>query len=169
MTDAHYHRGEETLLSVGSEQGKLFLFKDLEVYADATFTDVTEHWDEYVSDFENRFGMRSSSSIADLDDDGSLEMVVGNICGGLELLNGDIAVHHDVEENGPSTSSGALAVYPNPANGCVTVEGKGLLTVMNLLGQTIFYREIDGKTSFNLPSGLWLVRLNGITRKVVVE
>lgn len=164
-----FRKGEETLLSVGSEQGKLFLFKDLEVYADATFTDVTDHWDEYVCDFENRFGMRSSSSIADLDDDGSLEMVVGNICGGLELLNGDIAVHHDVEENGPSTSSETLAVYPNPAKGCVTVEGKGLLIVMNLLGQKILSREIDGRTIVSLPPGIWLVRLGGITRKVVVE
>ena len=113
--------------------------------------------------------MRSSSSIADLDDDGSLEMVVGNICGGLELLNGDIAVHHDVEENGPSTSSETLAVYPNPAKGCVTVEGKGLLKVMNLWGQKILSREIDGRTNVSLPPGIWLVRLGGITRKVVVE
>ena len=85
------------------------------------------------------------------------------------MLNGDIAVHHDVEENGPSTSSETLAVYPNPAKGCVTVEGKGLLKVMNLWGQKILSREIDGRTIVSLPPGIWFVRLGGITRKVVVE
>ena len=164
-----FRKGEETLLSVGSEQGKLFLFKDLDINVGTVFTEVTEQWGMYVCDFENCFGMRSSSAVADLDEDGSLEMVVGDMCGGLQLLNGSVTVNHNVEENDPSTSLGALAVYPNPANGCVTVDGKGKLVVTNLLGQTVFSKEIDGHTSFTLPSGLWLVRLNGITRKVVVE
>lgn len=164
-----FRKGEETLLSVGSEQGKLFLFKDLDINVGTVFTEISERWGMYVCDFENLFGMRSSSAIADLNEDGLLEMIVGNMCGGLQLLNGNIIVNQDVEENGPSTNSGSLVVYPNPAKGSFTVEGKGILIVTNLLGQTVFSKEINGQTSFTLPSGLWLVRLNGITRKVVVE
>lgn len=160
-----FRRGNETLLAVGSEQGKMFLFKDL---ADV-FTDVSNRWGDYVSDFDNRFGLRSAAALADLNDDGALEMVVGNFGGGLELMNGDIAVNQGVEEVGPSTGSGTFVLYPNPARGLVTIEGTGVLTVSNLLGQAILVREIDGRTTITLPRGFWLVRLNGRTKKVIVE
>ena len=74
-----------------------------------------------------------------------------------------------VEENGPSTSSGTLTVYPNPSAGRVTIEGSGLLTITNVLGQTVLAREIDGKESIGLPRGLYFVKLNARTRKIVVE
>ena len=156
-----FRKGNETLLAVGSEQGKMFLFKDL----GGSFADVSDHWSDYVCGFENRFGLRSAAALADLNADGALEMVVGNFSGGLELLNGNIAVNQDVEELLESD----FLVYPNPAQGLVTIEGIGLLKVSNLLGQTVLTREIDGRTSIALPRGFWLVRLNGFTKKLIVE
>ena len=45
--------------------------------------------------------------------------------------------------------------------------------VFNLIGQAVIDRDIDGKLTLTLPSGMYLVRLvNGTineTRKVVVE
>jgi len=160
-----FRKGDEVLLAVGSEQGKVFLFSGLNNSVDAVFSDVSSHWGDYVCDFENRFGLRPAAALADLDADGSLEMVVGNFSGGLELLNGNIAVNQDVEE----LSECDFRVYPNPAQGQVTVEGTGWLTVSNLLGQTILTREINGRTMIALPQGFWLVRLNGFTKKVIVE
>ena len=84
-------------------------------------------------------------------------------------MNGDIAVNQGVEEVGPSTGSDSFVLYPNPARGLVTIEGTGVLTVSNLLGQAILVREIDGRTTITLPRGFWLVRLNGRTKKVIVE
>lgn len=60
-------------------------------------------------------------------------------------------------------------VYPNPAKDRFTVEGSGTMTVMNTLGQTVLTQEIDGKTTIELPQGLYFVKLGGATRKVVVE
>ena len=60
-------------------------------------------------------------------------------------------------------------VYPNPANSIFTVEGTGHLTVMNLLGQEILTQEVDGKTSLELPMGVYFMKLGSITKKVVVE
>ena len=60
-------------------------------------------------------------------------------------------------------------VYPNPTQGCFTVEGKGALTITNVPGQTMMTMEIDGQTSIELPKGVWFVRLGGTTQKVVVE
>ena len=73
------------------------------------------------------------------------------------------------ENDGPSTGSGTLAIYPNPAKDRVTIEGTGTAIVTNILGQTILTREINDKETIALPQGLYFVKMNGVTRKVVVE
>ena len=65
--------------------------------------------------------------------------------------------------------SPAFKVYPNPAQGTFTVEGTGQMTITNVLGQTVLAREIDGMESIGLPQGLFFLKLNGTTRKIVVE
>ena len=60
-------------------------------------------------------------------------------------------------------------VYPNPAKDRFTVEGTGTMTVTNAMGQEIMTKKIDGKTTIELPQGLYFVKLGGETRKIVVE
>ena len=60
-------------------------------------------------------------------------------------------------------------VYPNPAKGCITIEGTGTLTVTNALGQTILTKEIKGKEKVELPQGMYFVKMGNETRKIVVE
>ena len=74
-----------------------------------------------------------------------------------------------INEDGASTGSGTLTVYPNPAKERVTVEGTGRMIVTNTLGQTVMAKEIDGKETIELPQGLYFVKMNGVTRKIVVE
>ena len=70
------------------------------------------------------------------------------------------------------TMCATMSVYPNPAKGSFTVEGTGLLTVMNVLGQKVMERTIEERNTVTLPGGMYLLRLtNGdvsTTRKVVV-
>ena len=65
--------------------------------------------------------------------------------------------------------SEGVKVYPNPSNGLITVEGVGRLTVMNTLGQTVKELDLDGQMTMELPRGVFFVRINGVTKKVVVE
>ena len=60
-------------------------------------------------------------------------------------------------------------IYPNPAQGFVTIEGTGTLIIANALGQTIMTKEIEGKAKVELPQGMYFVTLGGETRKIVVE
>lgn len=71
----------------------------------------------------------------------------------------------DVEENKTSI----FTVYPNPSDGRFTVEGTGRLTITNVLGQTVLTRDITDTETIELPMGVWFVKLDGTTRKVVVE
>ena len=71
----------------------------------------------------------------------------------------------DVDEN----ETDGFAVYPNPSNGMITIEGTGCLTVLNTLGQSIKEMNLEGPTTMELPRGVFFVRINGITKKVVVE
>lgn len=66
-------------------------------------------------------------------------------------------------------SGNNLKIYPNPSDGCFTVEGIGHFTVTNALGQTILTQEIDGQTTINLPRGLYFARMGNVVRKIVVE
>ncbi len=60
-------------------------------------------------------------------------------------------------------------IYPNPAKDYIMIEGTGIMTVTNALGQIILTKEIKGKEKVKLPQGLYFVTLGGETRKVVVE
>ena len=60
-------------------------------------------------------------------------------------------------------------IYPNPAKGCITIEGTGTMTVTNTLGQTILTKEIKDKDKLELPQGLYFVKMGSETRKIVVE
>lgn len=74
-----------------------------------------------------------------------------------------------IEEDGLSTGLGTFTVYPNPAKDRVTIEGTGKAIITNALGQTILTKEIDGKETIELPRGMYFVKMNGVTRKIVVE
>lgn len=66
----------------------------------------------------------------------------------------------------------SMNVYPNPAKGSFIVEGTGLLTITNILGQIVMENAIENLSIITLPEGLYLLKLtNGstsVTRKVVV-
>ena len=62
-----------------------------------------------------------------------------------------------------------FAIYPNPSNGMITIRGTGILTISNMIGQTIFQQEIDGESFVELPAGVYVAKLGNSVQKVVVE
>ena len=86
------------------------------------------------------------------------------------VVTEDCQLKAQLSGNGVNEVAAAgLKIYPNPTQGQFTVEGTGHMTVTNLLGQTIFTRDVEGQTMVELPKGIYFVNLDGITRKVVVE
>ena len=74
-------------------------------------------------------------------------------------------LYDQLEENQRST----FKIYPNPAKGQVSIEGTGMLTITNALGQTVLTKEINGKEKVELPKGLYFVKMGNKTQKIVVE
>ncbi len=77
-----------------------------------------------------------------------------------------IIIITDLAEN-----SGDIQVYPNPTNGLLNIEGQGtmLISISNLLGQTLQEAKAEGNTTLDMSrfeSGMYLIRIeteNGVT------
>ena len=85
-----------------------------------------------------------------------------------------------VEENGPSTGSGTLTVYPNPTDGGLFVETRRATSlpdqtyrITNLMGQTLLIGQITAETHqidvAALPQGMYFITVEGETRKFTVR
>ncbi|MBR4468864.1 MAG: choice-of-anchor J domain-containing protein [Bacteroidales bacterium] len=87
---------------------------------------------------------------------------------------------HGIEENGPSTGSGTLTVYPNPTNGVLFVETRLIASlpdqtyrITNLMGQTVLSGNINADNQqinvSSLPQGMYFITFASETRKFVVR
>ena len=88
--------------------------------------------------------------------------------------------HNGIEEDGPSTSSGTLTIYPNPTNGVLFVQTLRATSlpgetyrITNLMGQTLMTGQITSETEqinvSDLPDGMYFITVGGTTRKFVVR
>ena len=88
-------------------------------------------------------------------------------------------LHNGVDENGPSTGSGAFAVYPNPANNVLFIETRHATSlpaaneyrIANLMGQTLLQGSLDAETHQidiePLPAGMYFICVGDETLKFV--
>ena len=89
--------------------------------------------------------------------------------------------HNSIEEDGPSTGSGTLTVYPNPANDVLVVETQNFASlpttiayrITNLMGQTVLSGYITAENQriniSNMSEGIYFITVDGQTVKFVVK
>ena len=88
--------------------------------------------------------------------------------------------HNGIEEDGPSTGSGTLTVYPNPTHGVLVVETQNFAShpnqtycISNVMGQTLMSGIITAETQridvTNLPQGMYFISIGDTTCKFVVR
>ena len=91
-----------------------------------------------------------------------------------------IAEYETTNERGNSTAilykkscqNATLQVYPNPATDGITLVGSGEVSISNLLGQILISDTITDIKRIDvsaLPRGLYLIKNNGTTTKLVIE
>lgn len=62
-----------------------------------------------------------------------------------------------------------MSIYPNPSSGNITIEGTGMISIANTLGQVVYKKEIAGRETVTLPKGVYFVTKNRKTEKIIVE
>ena len=105
-----------TKLVVGSEQGNIFYFTNIDGNLEGQFTESDDlHVLLDTSDISFDRGMRTAACLADIDGDGKTEMIAGNYSGGLEYFNGSAEVSPGFSE-AVSRDRLNLLITPNPAS-----------------------------------------------------
>ena len=170
--------GEETLLAVGSESGKVFLFDGVTTEEGAVFREADERWAELCGSMPGRFGMRSAATVADLNDDGRPEVVVGNFAGGLQLFNAAIPIHNIGLSEMMDDSQ--VEIFPNPVSSQIRIISKEddikKVTVMDLYGRMLMERSVLAKEATlevaSLPQGVYLLVLDldcGLVNRIFLK
>ncbi len=163
--DGAYH------IFTGSEAGYFMHYSNIDGNINGEFTLETDFYGEI------REGFNTRPAIADIDDDGVLEMVVGNERGGLSMFQTNFNTDGTVSTQYVFKSTEVL-IYPNPANEFFNVEilnGNSIkvnISVFNAVGQQVLK---DSFTSANyqanckgLSNGIYFARLE-IGEEVVVK
>lgn len=151
----------------GAENGFIYQFGDVEGNLTGVFS--------VDSSFQGIWGRVSSSvAMADLNNDDLLDLLIGNLNGGVALYMGDTSsvpvMVRELEVN-------AINVYPNPAKEEVNIDlGAHLLSgaefkIFNVIGEVVHKQKSTGKrTKIDLskfPSGMYFVsHTNGLNRWV---
>lgn len=156
-------------LFCGSYSGRIFHYKNLKGNLTGTWDLVTNVVDSLVYD-----GYRTAACVADINNDGKLDMVLGNYSGGLSLFYG-LIVNTSIKEAVPEVDA---RVYPNPFSEQLVVQARADLgsihfTLFDLNGRELISEQWNaGEKSIDvssLPSGMYMAVLkqNGFSPKVV--
>jgi len=143
--DAHNH----THLLVGSEQGKIYYYTEIDGNLDGEFMlSDTLAGLIGIDDMFNDFGYRSSCSLGDLDHDAYPELVAGNFSGGLNYIskNSQSPVNQIHESD---FNAGPMQVFPNPTDGLIHIS---CLSCSENLECQIALFDITGKELLNSSS-----------------
>ncbi len=161
------------LLVTGSNSGQL------EAYQHFNLTDTFDLVDPMWGNVDE--GGRTHPAFADLDNDGILEMVVGNLRGGLSLFKTTLVDCSTVAVQQPAVAKPLVQISPNPARDWLrlSVQPAGALRwrALNALGQVVATGE-SSSSPVNIQTTGWKsgiyfmeISMDGevVGQKVVVE
>jgi hypothetical protein len=148
-----------TLLFSGSKDGHIFKFGNIDNNLTGTFTRDSTYlnlWD----------GVSANISMTDIDNDGHLDLIIGNYSGGVSYYKGSSTpLQVKIEKR---LTVGELKIYPNPTQHLITIDSQNNLIknasiqVINVLGKTLVQEKVKTqKTTINLNNfakGIYLVK-----------
>jgi len=141
-----FYQNDQAYLMLGSEQGAIQLYRSSDRRLDGELLLI----DEQVGNY--RAGRGSSAALTDMDQDGFLEMLVGNARGGLQLNNTPFLATTSVNTQKFDQRGPAFTVYPNPAAAWVSLETADIsenwqLEVRQVSGQLIHQQGLTRQVS----------------------
>ncbi len=139
--------------------GDIFIFSNVQDSLNGTFTEDTNRYADI------REGHQVAIDIADIDEDGYFEIVVGNFRGGLSMFNTDIISDEDliIDVDDVVEIPSDFKIVPNPAHDRIQI-----FSQMDLSGGEIGLLDLNGRwvrsmkkgksiDLVDLPSGVYIV------------
>lgn len=170
-----FRHNNQTFLLCSSEQGELFLYKDIDNNLNNSFTRTYSLVETYNNaPFFIDEGIRCGAVVGDLNNDNLIDLVVGNWAGGLTYFQGTQPIPVAIAENEIE-----INIYPNPATDLIQIAFpyalEGTVTLYSMLGQPLYQATISNQSHqipcHELPSGIYLIRITfgnqTITKKVI--
>lgn len=142
---------DETHFFIGSDKGHIKQYR----FDPSDFYGQYDIVSEALGDLN--LGRSSSVDLYDIDDDGFLEMIIGNKRGGLNFYNTDVK---SMTTSVDSQSLGQIKVYPNPSSNVLYIDTPGQVpqfSVFNLNGQLMLKNQGQQVDVSNLPPGVYLL------------
>lgn len=173
-------------LLLGSTSGNIYKYTGFQTGdTTATYTLLDSQY-SYIDSMHNSYShlstafygvydnLRSAPVVGDIAGDGGLEMLVGDIRGGVKLYKYE---DHDPEIVPSANECGKVTVYPNPATDELNVAWRGVLqpdvhiSIINMAGQLLLTGNVPSSpehTTVNvsmLPTGMYVCVLqSGVNR-----
>lgn len=148
-------------LFCGSYSGRIFHYKNLKGNLNGNWELVTSVTDSLVYE-----GYRTAPSVADIDNDGKYDMILGNYSGGLALFTGLIINNSVGESNLPEVDA---AVYPNPFTEMLEIRMTGTpgtveFTLYDMNGRALMRQKWTGSVQQTvdvsaLPAGMYMATM----------
>ncbi len=132
----------QTNLIVGSEQGKLFYYKNIDDNLTGEFEENDSLY-AIINDqpFSLMSAIRTSAAIADLNEDGFFDLITGNFSGGLNYYYGQ-SPPPVIGQKESLESNFSFEIFPNPASREVKLMFKGIIPGNKV--RVSFFHIIDG-------------------------
>jgi len=161
---------------VGSEQGFLFHYNNIDNNLAGTFTKIDSLLSKPTDVWE---GIRVALTMQDVTGDGLFDMIVGNYTGGAAFYIGDLTVGATEEE-----IISTFSVYPNPAKNTLTIKvenaGNDILQfeIYNVIGEQVMNKKLSNTVSqnidvSNLSEGVYICKLivdgKQLIQKIVIQ
>jgi hypothetical protein len=165
----------------GSSEGRFYYFRN-------DGSNLSPIWNELTDNFINDdFGGYSKPCFVDLDSDSDLDILLGNVKGGLYFYN-NTDITNVVEENIAPVSNFEISTYPNPFNPETQIRlelqtGQDVeIEIFNLLGENVkhlfsgyisagtktFSWNAKNNSGITLPAGIYFIKVTSHeTQKVL--
>lgn len=162
--------GTDFKLVLGSESGAIHLYDDIENNLDGSFNLVTSNYGNIA------VGTITAAAMADINNDGFFEIMVGNIRGGLNGFTTNMMVDGTTNLTQISNEP-EVEIKPNPASNLITIE----IAEPNVNGANLLIYNVMGKPIQNIqffganiqidmskePAGIYYLMVETANQKVV--